>query len=190
MAGRIKDEDVRAVRDASPIADVVGEQVQLRSAGGGNLKGLCPFHDEKSPSFNVTPARGMYYCFGCGEGGDVITFVQKVDQLSFNEAVEQLAKRARIELRYAEGGYTQKTETSERARLLAAHKAAAEYYVEQLAGPGARHGRELLIARGFDAAAIEKFHVGYAPGGWDALVRHLRARGFTDKELLLGGLAS
>ncbi|HLK42618.1 MAG TPA: DNA primase, partial [Thermoleophilia bacterium] len=190
MAGRIRDEDVKAVRDASGVADVIGEHIQLRSAGGGNLKGLCPFHDEKSPSFNVTPARGLWHCFGCGEGGDVISFVMKLDNLSFNEAVEQLAKRARIELRYAEGGYTKRTETSERARLLEAHRAAADFYREQLASPGARHGREFLAQRNFDAAALERFGVGYAPAGWDVLVKHLRGRGFTDKELLTGGLAS
>ncbi len=190
MAGRIRDEDVKAVRDASGVADVIGEHIQLRSAGGGNLKGLCPFHDEKSPSFNVTPARGLWHCFGCGEGGDVISFVMKLEHLSFNEAVEQLAKRARIELRYAEGGYTKRTETSERARLLEAHRAAADFYREQLATPTAKHGREFLAGRGFDSAALERFGVGYAPGGWDVLVKHLRGRGFTDRELLAGGLAS
>ena len=77
--------------ERSPIADIVGEHIQLRNAGGGNLKGLCPFHDEKSPSFNVTPTRGYWYCFGCAEGGDVITFVRRLDHLSFGEAVEQLA---------------------------------------------------------------------------------------------------
>jgi DNA primase len=190
MAGRIRDEDVKAVRDASPVADVIGEHIQLRSAGGGNLKGLCPFHDEKSPSFNVTPARGLWHCFGCGEGGDVISFLMKLDHLSFNESVEQLAKRARIELRYAEGGYTKRTETSERARLLEAHRAAADFYAEQLDTPGAGHGREFLAARGFERPTIERFGVGYAPAGWDVLVRHLRGRGFTDREMLTGGLAS
>ena len=190
MAGRIRDEDVREVRDASPIADVIGEYLQLRSAGGGNLKGLCPFHDEKSPSFNVTPARGMYYCFGCGEGGDVISFITKIEGLNFNEAVERLAKRAKIELRYAEGGYTKRAVSSERARLLEANQAAAQYYREQLGAPGARIGRELLAGRGFDQAAAEKFRIGYAPDGWDNLVRHLLARGFTERELTLGGLAT
>jgi DNA primase len=190
MAGRIRDEDVREVRDASQIADVIGEYLQLRSAGGGNLKGLCPFHDEKSPSFNVTPARGMYYCFGCGEGGDVITFITKIEGLSFNEAVERLAKRAKIELRYAEGGYTKRAVSSERARLLEANQAAAQYYREQLGAPGARIGRELLAGRGFDQTAAEKFRIGYAPDGWDNLVRHLLARGFTERELTLGGLAT
>jgi DNA primase len=190
MAGRIRDEDVRAVRDASAIADVIGEYLQLRSAGGGNLKGLCPFHDEKSPSFNVTPSRGMYYCFGCGEGGDVITFITKVEGLAFNEAVERLAKRARIELRYAEGGYTKRAVSSERARLLEANQVAAQYYREQLAAPGARVGRELLAGRGFDQSAAEKFRIGYAPDGWDNLIRHLLTRGFTERELTTGGLAS
>jgi len=190
MAGRIRDEDVREVRDASQIADVIGEYLQLRSAGGGNLKGLCPFHDEKSPSFNVTPARGMYYCFGCGEGGDVITFITKIEGLNFNEAVERLAKRAKIELRYAEGGYTKRAVSSERARLLEANQTAAQYYREQLSSPGARIGRELLAGRGFDQTAAEKFRIGYAPDGWDNLVRHLLARGFTERELTVGGLAT
>ena len=190
MAGRIRDEDVREVRDASQIADVIGEYLQLRSAGGGNLKGLCPFHDEKSPSFNVTPSRGMYYCFGCGEGGDVITFITKVEGLAFNEAVERLAKRAKIDLRYVEGGYTKRAVSSERARLLEANQAAALYYREQLSSPGARIGRELLAGRGFDQSAAETFRIGYAPEGWDHLVRHLLSRGFTDRELMTGGLAT
>jgi len=87
VAGRIRDEDIALVREKSAIADVVGEHVQLRNAGGGNLKGLCPFHDEKSPSFNVTPARGMFHCFGCQAGGDVIKFVMDVEHLSFSDAV-------------------------------------------------------------------------------------------------------
>lgn len=100
MAGRISDEDIALVRERSPIADVVGEHIQLRNAGGGNLKGLCPFHEEKTPSFNVTPARGYWYCFGCGEGGDVITFIRRLEHLTFTEAIERLAQRAGIQLRY------------------------------------------------------------------------------------------
>ena len=91
MPGRIRDEDIELVRSRSPIAEVVGEYLQLRSAGGGSLKGLCPFHEEKTPSFNVTPARGLFYCFSCAEGGDVIAFVRKIDSLGFTEAVERLA---------------------------------------------------------------------------------------------------
>jgi DNA primase len=100
VPGRIKQEDIALVREKSPIGDIIGEHVQLRSAGGGNLKGLCPFHEEKSPSLSVSPARGMYYCFGCGAGGDVIRFVQNIEQLDFVDAVERLAARAHLTLRY------------------------------------------------------------------------------------------
>ncbi|WP_204055303.1 DNA primase [Microbispora corallina] len=189
MAGRISDEDIALVRERSPIADVVGEHIQLRNAGGGNLKGLCPFHDEKSPSFNVTPARGYYYCFGCAEGGDVITFVRKIENLTFTEAVERLAQRAGIQLRYEQGGYVPGREQGERLRLIEAHKAAAEFYAAQLATPDAAPGRRFLSERGFERADAEHFGVGYAPAEWEALSRHLMARGFTSQELIKGGLA-
>ncbi|GIH37558.1 DNA primase [Microbispora corallina] len=177
------------MRERSPIADVVGEHIQLRNAGGGNLKGLCPFHDEKSPSFNVTPARGYYYCFGCAEGGDVITFVRKIENLTFTEAVERLAQRAGIQLRYEQGGYVPGREQGERLRLIEAHKAAAEFYAAQLATPDAAPGRRFLSERGFERADAEHFGVGYAPAEWEALSRHLMARGFTSQELIKGGLA-
>src|SRR4051812_37291238 len=153
------------------------------------MKGLCPFHDEKSPSFHVTPSRGLFHCFGCQEGGDVIAFVQKIDHLSFTEAIERLAARANIELHYEQGGAAPRQQQGERQRLISAHAAAAEFYAEQLAAPEARVGREFLAQRGFDQAAAEQFSVGFAPDDWDQLVRHLRGRGFSDKELLLGGLA-
>ncbi|MEU0333000.1 DNA primase [Streptomyces sp. NPDC006193] len=190
MAGRINDEDVKAVRDAVPIDAVVSEYLQLRNAGGGNLKGLCPFHDEKSPSFQVSPSKGLFHCFGCQEGGDTITFVMKVDHLSFSEAVERLAAQAGITLRYEEGGYNPAHQRGERIRLVEAHKIAAQWYAEQLAtGPEAETGRKFLAERGFDQAAAEHFGVGYSPQGWDHLTRYLRGKGFTDKELLLSGLA-
>ncbi|MBG0816045.1 DNA primase [Planomonospora sp. ID82291] len=189
MAGRISDEDIALVRERSPIADVVGEHIQLRNAGGGNLKGLCPFHEEKSPSFNVTPARGYYYCFGCSEGGDVITFVRRMEHLSFGEAVERLAQRAGVQLRYEQGGYVPGREQGERSRLIEAHRAAAEFYAAQLADPEAAPGRRFLSERGFERADAEHFGVGYAPAGWEALTRHLLARGFTAAELVKGGLA-
>jgi DNA primase len=190
MAGRIRDEDVALVRERSAIDEVVGEYLQLRNAGGGSLKGLCPFHDEKTPSFNVTPARGLWYCFSCSEGGDVISFVQRIDNLSFAETVERLAARAGIELRYEQGGTVPGQEQSQRRRLLAAHAATAEFYAEQLSTPAAADGRAFLSARGFEAADAARFRIGYAPAGWDTLVRHLRGRGFTEAELLAGGLAS
>ncbi|OII62202.1 DNA primase [Streptomyces sp. CC53] len=189
MAGRINDDDVKAVRDAVPIDAVVSEYLQLRNAGGGNLKGLCPFHDEKSPSFQVSPSKGLFHCFGCQEGGDTIAFVMKIDHLSFSETVERLAARAGITLRYEEGGYNPVQQRGERIRLIEAHKAAARYYAEQLDGPEAEVGRRFLAERGFDQAAARHFGVGYSPAGWDHLTRFLRGQGFSDKELLLSGLA-
>jgi DNA primase len=190
VAGRINDEDVKAVRDAVPIDAVVSEYLQLRNAGGGNLKGLCPFHDEKSPSFQVSPSKGLFHCFGCQEGGDTITFVMKVDHLSFSEAVERLAGQAGITLRYEEGGYNPTHQRGERIRLVEAHKMAAQWYMEQLAtSPEADAGRTFLAERGFDQAAAEHFSVGYSPQGWDHLTRYLRGKGFSDKELVLSGLA-
>ncbi|MBQ0830236.1 DNA primase [Streptomyces tagetis] len=190
MAGRINDEDVKAVRDAVPIDAVVSEYLQLRNAGGGNLKGLCPFHDEKSPSFQVSPSKGLFHCFGCQEGGDTLTFVMKIDHLTFSEAVERLAAQAGITLRYEEGGYNPAHQRGERIRLVEAHKAAAQWYAEQLAGGAeADTGRAFLADRGFDQAAAEHFGVGYSPQGWDHLTRYLRGKGFSDKELLLSGLS-
>ncbi|WP_030903866.1 DNA primase [Streptosporangium amethystogenes] len=189
MAGRISDEDIALVRERSPIADIVGEHIQLRNAGGGNLKGLCPFHEEKSPSFNVTPTRGYWYCFGCAEGGDVITFVRRLEHLSFGEAVERLAGRAGIQLRYEQGGYVPGREQGERTRLIEAHRAAAEFYASKLSAPDAAIGRRFLSERGFERVDAERFGVGYAPAEWEALSRHLMARGFTSAELIKGGLA-
>jgi len=189
VAGRIRDVDIALVRERSPIADVIGEHIQLRNAGGGNLKGLCPFHDEKSPSFNVTPERGMFFCFGCSEGGDVITFVEKIEHLPFSEAVERLAQRAGIQLQYDQGGYMPRRDHGERARLIEAHKAAAEFYADQLLGPDASAGRRFLSERGFERADAELFGVGYAPNEWETLSRHLMGRGFTADEIVKGGLA-
>jgi DNA primase len=190
VAGRIPDSDIARVRELSPVVDVISEHVTLKSAGGGSMKGLCPFHDERSPSFNVTPARGFWHCFGCGEGGDVISFVQKIDHLSFTEAVERLAARVGYELHYEQGGSAPRAQQGQRARLVEAHKAAAEFYAEQLTTAEAVIGRTFLDERGFDSAAAAQFGVGYAPNGWEHLVKHLRGRGFTDEELATGGLAS
>jgi len=189
VAGRIRDVDIALVRERSPIADVIGEHIQLRNAGGGNLKGLCPFHDEKSPSFNVTPERGMYFCFGCSEGGDVITFVEKIEHLPFSEAVERLAQRAGIQLQFEQGGYAPRRDHGERARLIEAHRVAAEFYADKLLGPDAAPGRRFLSERGFERADAETFGVGYAPNEWEALARHLMGRGFTADEIVKGGLA-
>src|SRR5215216_7454933 len=138
MAGRIRDEDIALVRERTSIVDVISEQVTLKPAGGGNLKGLCPFHDEKTPSFTVAPARNVYFCHGCGAGGDAIKFVMDVDHLTFVESVERLAARAGIQLRYLEAGPAPvRQQQGLRQRLIAAHVAAAEFYAEQLGTPGA-----------------------------------------------------
>ncbi|MDA3022407.1 MAG: DNA primase [Actinomycetota bacterium] len=190
MAGRIRDDDVALVRERAKIDDIVREYVTLKAAGGGSLKGLCPFHDERSPSFHVTPSRGMWYCFGCGEGGDVLAFVQKIDHLSFAEVVEKLAVKTGVELRYVEGGAAINKQQGQRTRLIEAHKIAAAFYVEQLLTPDAQIGRTFLTERGFDAQAAKHFGVGFAPKSWDALTGHLRGKGFTDQELMAGGLVS
>jgi DNA primase len=189
VAGRISDADKERVRDASRIEQVVGEYVALRNAGGGNLKGLCPFHDEKTPSFQVSPARGYYHCFGCGQGGDVFTFLQEIEHLTFVEAVQRLAERFNIPLTMTEGGTSTRAERGTRPRLLAANKAAAEFYAAQLSTPGAETARAFLAERGFDMAAAAHFGCGYAPDGWDALVKALTSAGFSLEELYKAGLA-
>ncbi|ADG75061.1 DNA primase [Cellulomonas flavigena DSM 20109] len=192
MAGRILREDVEAVRERVRIEEIVGAHVALRPAGVGSLKGLCPFHDERSPSFHVRPQVGRYHCFGCGEGGDVIAFVQQVDGLGFTDAVEYLASRVGMQLRYEEGGGPARPgeEPGKRRRLLDAHRVAEEFYREQLVTPQAAVARTFLAERGFDRAAADEFGVGFAPQGWDGLLRHLRGRGFTEAELTASGLVS
>ena len=178
------------MRERSSIADVIGEYLQLRNAGGDNLKGLCPFHDEKSPSFNVTPSRGLYFCFGCEAGGDVIKFVQEMEHLSFSESVERLAAQAGIQLRYEDGGGRgPRQDGGRRARLIEAHKAAAEFYIGRLASDEGAIARAFLSERGFEAADAARFGVGFAPREWEGLVRHLRGRGFADRDIIVGGLA-
>jgi DNA primase len=184
VAGRIRESDIALIRDRSRIDQVVEEHVSLRRAGGGALKGLCPFHDEKSPSFNVRPSHGTFHCFGCGEGGDVIAFVMKIEHLGFVEAVERLADRIGFQLTYEGGGASVQRDRGTRTRLIEAHRAAAEYYAEQLASPEAVKAREFLAERGFDEAAARQFGCGFAPGGWDRLTKHLLGRGFDLTELI------
>lgn len=191
MAGLIKREDIEEVRNRTDIKEVIDGYVTLKSAGVGSWKGLCPFHDERSPSFHVRPQVGTFHCFGCGESGDVIAFIQKMDHSTFSETVETLAARAGIELHYEDGGTgPRREEVGRRQRLLDAHKVAEEYFREQLATPGAAAGQEFLTGRGFDQDAAAQFGVGYAPQGWDSLLKHLHGRGFQDEELKLTGIFS
>jgi DNA primase len=189
MSGRIKEEDVTYIRERAPIDEVVADYVQLKSAGGGQKKGLCPFHDEKSPSFHVTPSKGFFHCFGCQTSGDVISFVMKMDHLSFTETIERLADRIGYQLRYEEGSFTP-APAGNRSRLIAANALAAKFYQDQLnTSPTAAHARELMTKRGFDKSACETFGVGYAPDEWDGLTKFLRAEGFTIDELETAGLS-
>jgi DNA primase len=191
MAGLIKREDIDEVRQRTDIKEIVDGYVTLKSAGIGSFKGLCPFHDERSPSFHVRPQVGTYHCFGCGEGGDVISFVQKMDHTTFTETVEKLAHRINYTLRYEDGGTGPRREdVGKRQRLLDAHKIAAEFFRAQLLTPGGAAGRKFLEGRGFDQAAADHFGVGYAPQGWDGLLKHLTGRGFTQEELKLTGMFS
>ena len=189
MSGRIKEEDVTYIRERSPIDEVVADYVQLKNAGGGQKKGLCPFHDEKSPSFHVTPSKGFFHCFGCQTSGDVISFVMKMDHLSFTETIERLADRLGYQLRYEEGNFTP-APAGNRSRLIAANALAAKFYQDQLnTSPNAAHARELMTKRGFDKSACETFGVGYAPDEWDGLTKYLRAEGYTIDELETAGLS-
>jgi DNA primase len=191
VAGRIREEDIAEVREKAPIDEVVSSYVTLRNAGGGSQKGLCPFHDEKSPSFHVTPARQFFHCFGCQEGGDVFTFLMKIDGVSFVEAVERLADKYGVQLRREDGDVRDdRPKGPARSRLVEAHRVAQEFYAGQLATPDALAGRQFLDERGFDQAAADRFGIGFAPRDGDALLTHLRQKGFRDDEVVAGGLVA
>ena len=188
MAGRIRRSDIDELRSRISIVDVVGEHVTLKTAGVGSMKGLCPFHDERTPSFHVRPAVGRYHCFGCGEDGDVFQFVMAMDHTSFAETVERFAAQLGYTLHYEDG--KPQEETSGRLRLLEASREAESFFQAQLLTPAAALGQQFLGERGFDLAAAQRFGVGFAPASFEALKRHLRGKGFTEAELLSAGLLS
>jgi len=187
--GRISDRDIAAIREQVRIEDVVGDYVQLRRAGADSLKGLCPFHDEKSPSFHVRPNHGHFHCFGCGEGGDVYAFLQKIEHVNFVEAVEMLADRVGYTVTYSGGGTSTQRDRGSRSRLVAASAAAQEFYAAALESEEAAPARQFLTRRNFDAAAAKDFGCGFAPSGWDSLTRHLIRKGFEFGELEAAGLS-
>ncbi|BBX24981.1 DNA primase [Mycolicibacterium alvei] len=190
MAGRISDRDIAAIREKVRIEDVVGDYVQLRRAGADSMKGLCPFHDEKSPSFHVRPNHGHFHCFGCGEGGDVYAFIQKIEHVTFVEAVELLADKVGYTVTYTGSSTTNvQRDRGSRSRLLAANAAAQEFYAEALTSDEAAEARKYLTERNFDAAAAAQFGCGFAPSGWDKLTKHLLRLGFEFKELEAAGLS-
>ena len=190
MAGLIRKEDIDEVRARTDIREIIEGYVSLKSAGIGTFKGLCPFHDERTPSFNVRPQVGSYHCFGCGESGDVYSFVMAMEHTGFVETVERLAARIGYTLHYEGGNPGERYEAGMRRRLLDAHKIAAEFFERNLYSPDAQEAQRFLGARGFDPAATRKFGVGYAPRGWDHLLKHLRSQGFTDEELKATGMFS
>ena len=192
VAGRIRDDDIAEVREKARIDEVVSAYVTLRNAGGGSLKGLCPFHDERSPSFHVTPSRGFYHCFGCQAGGDVINFLMQIDGLGFTEAVERLADKYGVRLRREEGDGPRddRPRGPQRSRLVEANRIAQEFYADQLRSPEAQHARQFLLERGFDGSVAEHFGNGYAPRDGEALLRVLRQKGFRDEESVAAGLVA
>ncbi|MGA9677842.1 MAG: DNA primase [Mycobacterium sp.] len=189
MAGRIPDRDIAAIRERVRIEEVVGDYVQLRRAGADSLKGLCPFHNEKSPSFHVRPNHGHFHCFGCGEGGDVYAFVQKIEHVSFVEAVELLADRMGHTINYSGPATSVQRDRGSRSRLIAANAAAAEFYAAELESDEAAPARKYLTERNFDADAARHFGCGFAPSGWEKLTKHLQRKGFEFKELEAAGLS-
>lgn len=190
VAGLIRKEDIDEVRSRTDIREIIEGYVTLKTAGIGTFKGLCPFHDERTPSFNVRPAMGTYHCFGCGESGDVYSFMMAMEHTSFVETVERLAARLNYELHYEGGGGADRYEAHQRRRLLDAHKVAAEFYEKQLYSAEAGEAQRFLGAKGFTPEDAKKFGVGYAPRGWDNLYKHLRAAGFKDEELRATGMFS
>lgn len=187
--GRIPESDIQAIRERTPIEEIVGDYVQLKSAGADSLKGLSPFKDEKTPSFHVRPNRGYYHCFSTGKGGDVFSFLMEMEHISFPEAVEVCAEKIGYQINYQGGGPGRREEPGTRQRLILANKAAHQFYREQLETPEAQPGREFLLQRGFGQQHIYHFECGYAPAGWDTLTKHLLKKGFEFKELEAAGLS-
>ncbi|MFI6368286.1 DNA primase [Nocardia sp. NPDC050630] len=189
-AGRIPDREIAAVREGSLIDTVIGAYVELRPAGADSLKGLCPFHVEETPSFHVRPDRGLFHCFGCGQGGDVFTFLQKIEHLDFPDAVALAAHRIGHHLRYEGGGASAAARRGTRERLIAANAAAAQFYKTRLnTDTDAAVARAYLIDRDFDAGIVDAFGCGFAPTAWDALTKHLLQQGFSIQELEAAGLS-
>jgi len=170
----------------NPIEDVVGQYVSLRRSGA-NLFGLCPFHGEKTASFSVAPDKGIYYCFGCHKGGGAINFMMELEGLSYPDAVRSLAKRAGMEVPEDE---QYQSRYRQQERLWALHKEAARFFHSQLYAPVGKEALEYAFGRGMPKSTLTKFGIGYAPDSWDSLVKAMRAKGYTDQELMDSGLVT
>jgi DNA primase len=190
LAGRIRQEDLEAVRERTDLVQVVGQYLTLKKSGHDSMSGLCPFHQEKTPSFHVRPSKQLYHCFGCGAGGDAIRFVREIEHLSFTEAVERLAQQAGIQLRYEGDSPQERREAARRQAIFKANGSAADLFSKMLLqGREAQGAREYLSERGISADAIQAFQIGFAPGYPDFLLRRLAKE--SDPQMLIeAGLAS
>ncbi len=182
---RISERFIQELQDKIDIETVISSQVNLKCRGK-TLVGLCPFHNEKTPSFTVYPESRSFYCFGCGAGGDVITFVRRIENLDYIEAVKAVAQMAGVSM--PEDGYDD-TLSKQRQRLLAANREAARFFHEQLMNPKNRDALNYFLKRGLEMNIIRRFGLGYAPNDWRELTNHLKSKGFTEHELVLANLA-
>jgi DNA primase len=188
---RYTQESREKVRDAIDFAELVGARTELKRSGTNRLQGLCPFHEERTPSFGIDPVEKLYHCFGCGVGGDVFSFVMETEGLDFGAALEWLAERAGVELERESEDPRDAAKRARRDRLLALLERAAAYYVRVLWESGEASGaREYLLGRGLDEATLREFRVGYSPSRWDRVLMASRTAGYTEQELLAAGLAS
>ena len=188
--GRIRDADLEEVRRRASIVEVASDYMQVKRAGR-LFKALCPFHQEKTPSFSIDPAKNLYHCFGCGEGGDVIRLVEKLENLTFVETIERLARRVGVDIRYEQLSAIDRAAQKRRFRLIDAHRAAVEHYHRALLeAPDAADARAYLKGRGFDRVVAEEFQIGFSVPRWEDLSGALRAQGFNEQELVDAGLAS
>ncbi len=188
MAGRIVKDDIETLRQQADIVTVVGDYTTLKRAGR-SFKGLCPFHSERTPSFNVTPEGNFYTCFGCGESGDIYDFLMRIEGLEFPEAVEQLARRSGFTLRYEQMSSRERRAVGERSRLVAVTAAARDYFTRMLYEEEGRVARDYLKSRGFGKAEADTFELGFAPNRWESLARALTAEGIDERDLVTTGLA-
>ena len=168
----------------NPIEEVVGQYVNLKRSGS-NLFGLCPFHGEKTPSFSVSPDKGIYYCFGCHKGGSVINFEMEIEGLSYPDAVRALAKRAGMTVPEDEQCQSR---YRRQERLWALNKEAARFFHASLFQPEGAAGLEYAGKRGMPKSTLTKFGIGFAPDSWDALCKAMEAKGYTQEELRASGL--
>jgi len=189
---RIRQEDIDTVKERTDVVQLVGNYLSLKKTGHDYLSGLCPFHQEKTASFSVSPSKQVFYCFGCGKGGDAITFLRELEHLSYVEAIERLAQTAGVHLRYEGDSLAERRAAERRAALYRANEEAAALYRTMLeGGREAEDARAYVTERGITAEALERFGVGYAPGYPDFLLRRLvGSSGLSPEILLEAGLAT